>query len=103
LFNSAIASESFLTSSLLSSLAFFHPSELINVNVEDIMCNNYVLTNEREDSLKEAREFATVLNACGRMGHSSIGIGACLGDEEMKKKAIECLEDYRKEIVKAME
>jgi RecJ-like exonuclease len=78
-------------------------AELINVNVEDIMCNNYVLTNEREDSLKEAREFATVLNACGRMGHSSIGIGACLGDEEMKKKAIECLEDYRKEIVKAME
>ena len=71
-------------------------------NKEDIMWNNYILPLEKEDHLKEVREFSTLLNACGRMGKASLGIGACLGSDAMKKKAITCLRDYKREIMKAM-
>jgi RecJ-like exonuclease len=72
-------------------------------NVEDMLWNNYIFTEEKEDAMKEAREFSTLLNACGRMGKPSLGIGACLGDNAMKKKAVMCMNDYKKEIMKAMD
>ena len=37
------------------------------------------------DELKDVKEFATLLNACGRMGEPAIGIAVCLGS----KKALE--------------
>jgi single-stranded-DNA-specific exonuclease len=71
-------------------------------NPEDIFGFNYSLPNERYDNLRDAKEFATLLNSAGRLGNASIGIGVCLGNEEMKKKAISGLSDYKKEIVSAM-
>ncbi len=70
---------------------------------EDIIGDVYLFTKEREGSpLKDAKEFATVLNACGRMGKASYGIGACLGDLRFKKLAVSVLDDYRKEIVNGL-
>ena len=70
---------------------------------EDIIGNVYLFTKEKEGSpLKDAKEFATVLNACGRMGKSSYGIGACLGDIRFKKLAVSVLDGYRKEIVNGL-
>ncbi len=70
---------------------------------EDIIGDVYLFTKEREGSpLKDAKEFATVLNACGRMGKASYGIGACLGDRRFKKLSVSILDDYRKEIVKGL-
>ena len=43
----------------------------------------YVYTLAREDKrsiLRDAREFSTVLNACGRIGMSGVGIAICMGD-----------------------
>jgi len=72
-------------------------------NPEDVLGNIYILTEEKEESpTKEIREFATLLNACGRMGKSSLGIGACLGDQKIKEKAIRSMDDYKKEIISAM-
>ena len=72
-------------------------------NPEDVLGNIYILTEEKEESpTKEIREFATLLNACGRMDKASLGIGACLGDEKIKKRAILLMTSYRKEIVNSL-
>lgn len=70
---------------------------------EDVLTNIYILTKEKEGSqLREAREFATLLNACGRMEKASLGIGTCLGDEKMKRRAIRHIADYKKELINAI-
>jgi single-stranded-DNA-specific exonuclease len=64
-------------------------------------------TLEFEDSftpLRDAREFGTLLNACGRMGAAGTGIAICLGDRsEALKAAMKTLSDYRSGINKALE
>ncbi len=72
-------------------------------NPEDIFCDVYILCNEeKECALRDAKEFSTLLNACGRLGKASLGIGACLNDEKIKKKAISTMQKYKREIVKTM-
>jgi len=72
-------------------------------NPEDIFCNIYTICDEEpESSLREAKEFSTLLNACGRMSKGSLGIGACLGDRKAKLRAISHLSDYRKQIVSSI-
>jgi len=72
-------------------------------NPEDVLGNIYILPHEEEESpTRDAKEFATLLNACGRLGRASLGIGACLGDKKIKQQAIRSLGDYKKEIVNAL-
>jgi len=72
-------------------------------NPDDVLGNVYILPNEEEESpTRDAKEFATLLNACGRLGRASLGIGACLGDKKIKQQAIRSLSDYKKEIVNAL-
>jgi RecJ-like exonuclease len=65
-----------------------------------------VYSLEHEDSftpLRDAREFATLLNACGRMGVAGIGMSICLGDRgEALKAAMKTLADYRLSIGNAV-
>ncbi|MGV8141221.1 MAG: DHHA1 domain-containing protein [Candidatus Woesearchaeota archaeon] len=70
---------------------------------QDIFTNAYLLNNEVEDTpFRDAKEFATLLNSCGRLNKASIGIGACLNDKKMKEMALQNLTDYRKELVMAI-
>ncbi|MBN1502229.1 DHH family phosphoesterase [Candidatus Woesearchaeota archaeon] len=70
---------------------------------EDILGFKYILPDEQEASpTRNAREFSTLLNACGRLDKASLGIGTCLNDKKIKQKAIACLKDYKREIVNAM-
>ena len=66
-----------------------------------------VYSLEFEDSftpLRDAREFATLLNACGRMSAAGTGISICLGDRsEALKAAMRTLSEYRTGINKALE
>jgi len=72
-------------------------------NPEDVLGNVYILREEKEESpTKDAKEFATLLNACGRLDKASLGIGVCLGDESIKKKAIHLMADYKKEIISSL-
>ncbi len=50
----------------------------------------------------DLREFATLLNACGRMERHDVGIGICLGDEKAKKESVSVISDYRKQIASAL-
>jgi len=70
---------------------------------EDVFGNLYILVEEQENSpFYEVREFSTLLNATGRLGKASLGIGVCLNDQKSKIKAIKILEEYKQEIIKAM-
>jgi len=66
-----------------------------------------VYTLEFEDSftpLRDAREFGTLLNACGRMAVPGTGISICLGDRsEALKAAMKTLFEYRSGINRALE
>tara|TARA_Y100000310_G_C20662382_1_gene805475 strand:+ start:602 stop:2032 length:1431 start_codon:yes stop_codon:yes gene_type:complete len=63
----------------------------------------FLLKKENIGSIKkDLREFSTLLNSCGRMNCSSLGVSVCLGDEKMAKKAMDILRDYRKEIIDAL-
>ncbi len=63
----------------------------------------YLLTEEEKESpLKDAKEFSTLLNACGRLDKASLGIGACLNDKKIKEKAVQHMANYKKELTKAL-
>ena len=70
---------------------------------EDIIGNVYILpAEEKESPTRDAKEFSTLLNACGRLGKASLGIGACLGDKKIKERAVKSMMDYKRELVNAM-
>ncbi|MEW5841423.1 DHH family phosphoesterase [Nitrososphaera sp.] len=49
--------------------------------IDDLIGNVYTLTGEdKRSQLRDAREFATLLNACGRIGKSGVGVAICMGD-----------------------
>ncbi len=76
---------------------------LSEANPDDVLGNVYILPHEEEESpTRDAKEFATLLNACGRLGRASFGIGACLGDKKIRQQAIRSLVDYKKEIVNSL-
>jgi single-stranded-DNA-specific exonuclease len=60
-----------------------------------------------EDSftpLRDAREFGTLLNSCGRMGAAGTGVSVCLGDRtQALEDAMKTLAEYRSGINRALE
>ncbi|MBU0930276.1 MAG: DHH family phosphoesterase [Nanoarchaeota archaeon] len=70
---------------------------------EDVLGEIYTLVDEDELSpTRNAREYASLLNACGKLGKSSLGIGVCMNDKKSKILASELLLDYKREIIKAL-
>jgi len=70
---------------------------------EDVLGNVYILNDEKKESpFRDAKEFSTLLNACGRLDKASLGIGACLGDKKTKERAMKNLRGYKREIVNAI-
>jgi single-stranded-DNA-specific exonuclease len=66
-----------------------------------------VYTFEFEDPLtplRDAREFASVLNACGRMDRTDLGLSICIGDrEEALRQALALMSEYRAKLNKAIQ
>ncbi|MFX1466400.1 MAG: DHH family phosphoesterase, partial [Promethearchaeota archaeon] len=64
---------------------------------QSIVGNVYTLVKEKEGGiLKDAREFASCLNACGRMGSAGVGLALCMGDRKRAyKDAEDILSKYR--------
>ena len=70
---------------------------------EDVLGNVYILNDEKKESpFRDAKEFSTLLNACGRLNKASLGIGACLGDKKNKERAMKNLRGYKREIINAI-
>jgi len=66
-----------------------------------------VYTFEYEDPLtplRDAREFSSVLNACGRMDRTDLGVSICLGDrEDALRLALALMSEYRGKLNKAIQ
>lgn len=70
---------------------------------EDIFSTAYFIENENNGTVfRDAREFSTLLNACGRLNRIDLGIGSCLGDENLRKEALLNLREYKSEIINAL-
>ena len=66
-----------------------------------------IYTFEFEDPLtplRDAREFGSLLNACGRMDRTDLGISICLGDrEDALRQALALMSEYRGKLNKAIQ
>jgi single-stranded-DNA-specific exonuclease len=70
---------------------------------EDVLGPIYLLKSEPEESpTKDLREFATLLNSCGRLDKPSLGIAACMQDSKLKQEAINVLKDYKRELINSL-
>lgn len=87
-------------STIVEAVAKFVDSS--DKRVSDILRDDfigYVYTLSREDKrsqLRDAREFSTMLNACGRIGKAGVGIAMCMGDRNMALSAGEEIMDMYK-------
>jgi RecJ-like exonuclease len=72
-----------------------------SLTVERLIGEVYILSKENSGTpLRDAKEYATLLNSCGRYDQAEIGLNVALGDrEEYYKKAITLLNKHRKTIV----
>jgi single-stranded-DNA-specific exonuclease len=71
-------------------------------NPEDVFSNVYIIEGEEHGHFRDAKEFSTLLNSCGRMDNATLGIGACLGDERQRKESLKILLNYKHEIINSM-
>ncbi len=87
---------------LCSALADYLLSKGLHYEVTNLIGHIYVLNAEQPSTaLRDAREFAVVLNSTGRMDRPSLGIAVCMGDRKAAlEEANRVLEDYRKSISK---
>lgn len=85
---------------LSSALADYLISRGLHAEVSNLIGNIYVLNREEPwTPLRDAREFALLLNSTGRMNRPSLGIAICMGDRGAAlEEANKVLEDYRKSI-----
>jgi RecJ-like exonuclease len=73
-------------------------------NATEVMSEliGYTYTFPREDKrsfLRDGREFSTMLNSCGRISRSGVGIAVCMGDRnKILREGEIILTDYRKRI-----
>jgi single-stranded-DNA-specific exonuclease len=86
-------------STILDAIAkFIAASQNTEANVIDNLTGyTYTLINEDQRSqLRDAREFSTLLNACGRIRKAGVGIGICMGDRNsMLIEGEEIVANYR--------
>src|ERR671931_947373 len=86
-------------STILDAIAkFVATSQNTEANViDDLTGFTYTLINEDQRSqLRDAREFSTLLNACGRIRKAGVGVGICMGDRNaMLTEGEEIVANYR--------
>ena len=87
---------------LCSRLADHLVSKGLHYEVSNLIGHVYVLNREEPwTPLRDAREFAVLLNATGRMDKAGLGVAVCMGDRGTALEgANKMLEDYRRTITK---
>jgi len=83
---------------MLEAIARFvvHTSKSSDI-IDDLVGYIYTLLKEdRRSMLRDAREFSTMLNACGRISKAGVGVAICLGDRSsMLKQGESIVGEYR--------
>lgn len=72
--------------------------------VDRLVGEVYVLLKEEKGTpLRDSKEYATLLNACGRHGEAEVGLRICMGDRgEVLSKGEALLRDHRSALSKAL-
>jgi len=72
--------------------------------VDRLVGEVYVLLKEKKGTpLRDSKEFATLLNACGRHGKAEVGLRICMGDRgEALSEGEALLRDHRSALSKAL-
>ncbi|MBX5327845.1 MAG: DHH family phosphoesterase [Candidatus Bathyarchaeota archaeon] len=85
---------------LCTGLADYLLSKGLHYEVTNLIGHVYTLNNEEPwTPLRDAREFAVLLNATGRMDRPSLGVAICMGDRGVAfEEANKVLEEYRRTI-----
>ncbi|MDO8634524.1 MAG: DHH family phosphoesterase [archaeon] len=73
--------------------------------IQEMFGEVYTLEKEQKQSpLRDAKEFGTVLNACGRWGHHNVALSLCMGDRgEAYHLALGLLAEHRKQLREGIE
>ncbi len=58
---------------------------------------------DKQGSFRDANEFATMLNACGKSQNAWLGVGLCLNDEGFGKDVKKVMASYRRKIGRAVD
>ncbi|MFX1474559.1 MAG: DHH family phosphoesterase [Promethearchaeota archaeon] len=71
---------------------------------QSIIGRVYTLKRENLGSfLRDAREFSTLLNACGRSGQGGVGVAICMGDRgSLYRKAETILKEHRRQLAEGL-
>jgi len=87
---------------LCSALADYLLSKGLHYEISNLIGHVYTLNREEPwTPLRDAREFAVLLNATGRMDKPSLGVAVCMGDRGAAlEEANKVLEEYRRTISK---
>jgi len=87
---------------LCTGLADYLLSKGLHYEVTNLIGHVYTLNSEEPwTPLRDAREFAVLLNATGRMDRPSLGVAICMGDRGAAlEEANKVLEEYRRTINK---
>ncbi len=69
-------------------------------DAESVVGTLYIFTNEAKDTpLRDAREFSSSINACGRLGKYGLGVSICMGDRGQALDELrQTLQEYRRTI-----
>lgn len=83
---------------LIESITKFVSSQNASQIMEELIGHTYTFpAEERRSFLRDAREFSTMLNSCGRISRSGVGISICMGDRNrMLQEGENILLEYRK-------
>lgn len=86
-------------------LMHLHEHNTPEWKLNELIGDVYTLTQENPYSpLRDAKEFSTVLNACGRNGQSTIGFNVCLGDrDDQYARAMGLLQEHRKNLAEGIQ
>ncbi len=94
------------TRRLFSSLS----SHMVNQGCDSSVIHQLIGTiyifklEEPGTPLRNGREYASMLNACGRMARQGLGLSICLGDRgEALLEAQDVLDDYRRKIAESLD
>ena len=90
---------------LTELVKFLTSKKTPSTTISSLIGNVYTLIKERDNTpLRDAREFATILNACGRMNKSGLGVAVAMGNREQQfQEAVETYDNYRKTLAKHIE
>ena len=82
---------------LLQTISKFTISKNATEIMDELVGYTYTLSGEdRRSFLRDAREFSTMLNSCGRIRKAGVGIAICMGDRtKMLEEGENILLEYR--------